>query len=127
MKVRTDMRVPHIVLDRGDREPLYQQIVRQIEAAIAAKTLRAEARLPSSRSLAKILRVSRNTVVTAYSELIARALIRSTRGSGVQVNGAAPLSKIPLAGMRGLIEAAHFPVRVLQIEDSDTNAIYIRY
>jgi DNA-binding transcriptional regulator YhcF (GntR family) len=127
LKARTDMQVPYIVLNRGDREPLYRQIIRQIEAAIAAETLGAEARLPSSRSLARILRVSRNTVVTAYSELIASGLIRAMRGACVRVNGAAPLSEMPLAGMRGLIEAAHFPMRVLQIEDSDANAIYIRY
>ncbi|MBV9270086.1 MAG: winged helix-turn-helix transcriptional regulator [Candidatus Eremiobacteraeota bacterium] len=121
------MRVPYIVLNRGAREPLYRQIVRQITGAIADNTLGAEARLPSSRSLARILRVSRNTVVTAYSELIANALIRATRGAGVRVNGAAPLSGMPLAGMRGLIEAAHFPATVLQFQDFDANALYIRY
>ena len=80
-----------------------------------------------SRSLAEILRVSRNTVVSAYGELIASGLIRATRGAGVRVNGAAPLSGMPLTGVRGLIEAAHFPARVLQVEDSDANPMHIRY
>jgi DNA-binding GntR family transcriptional regulator len=127
LKARADMRVPYVVLNRGAKEPLYRQIVRQIAAAIAAGTLGAEVRLPSSRSLARILCVSRNTVATAYSELIANGLIRAMRGAGVRVNGAAPLSGMPLAGIRGLIEAAHFPASVLQIEDSDANPIYIRY
>lgn len=127
MKARTNMRVPYVVLNRGAREPLHRQIVRQIAAAIGAGTLGAEVRLPSSRSLAKILRVSRNTVVTAYSELIANGLIRTMRGAGARVSGAAPLSGMPLASMRRLIEAAHFPASVLQIEDSDANPIYIRY
>jgi len=127
LKARTDLRVPYLVLNRGAQEPLHQQIVHQIAAAIAAGTLGADVRLPSSRSLAKILRVSRNTVVTAYGELIANGLIRAARGAGVRVNGAAPLSGMPLAGMRGLIEAAHFPARVLQLEDSDANPMYIRY
>lgn len=121
------MRVPYVVLNRGAREPLHRQIVRQIAAAIDAGTLGAEVRLPSSRSLAKILRISRNTVVTAYSELIANGLVRAMRGAGVRVTGAAPLSGMPLAGMRALIEAAHFPASVLQIEDSDANPIYSRY
>ncbi|MBV8371748.1 MAG: winged helix-turn-helix transcriptional regulator, partial [Candidatus Eremiobacteraeota bacterium] len=100
---------------------------RQIAAAIADGTLGSEVHLPSSRFLAKILRVSRNTVVTAYDELIASGLIRAMRGAGVRVNGTAPLSGMPLAGMRGLIETAQFPASVLQIEDSDANPIYIRY
>ncbi|MBV8067309.1 MAG: winged helix-turn-helix transcriptional regulator [Candidatus Eremiobacteraeota bacterium] len=114
-------------MERGGQEPLHRQIARQIAASIAAGTLDREARLPSSRSLARILRVSRNTVVTAYSELIASGLIRSVRGAGVRVNGGAPLSGMPLAGMQGLVEAAHSPSTVLQIEDSDANPIYIRY
>ena len=127
MKARTDLRIPCLILKRGSQEPLHRQIVRQIAAAIAAGTLAAEARLPSSRSLAKSLRVSRNTVVTAYSDLIAGGLISAIPGAGTRVNGAAPLSGMPLAGMQGLIEAAHFPASVLQIEDADANPIYIRY
>lgn len=127
LKSRTGMRVPYVVLNRGTRDPLHRQIARQIAAAIAAGTLGAEVRLPSSRSLAKILRVSRNTAVTAYSELIASGLVRAMRGAGVRVNGTAPLSGMALEGIRGFIEAAHFPASVLQIEDSDANSIYIRY
>jgi len=127
LKAPTNMRVPYVVLNRGAREPLYRQIVRQVAAAIGAGTLGAEVRLPSSRCLAKILRVSRNTVVAAYSELIENGLIRAGRGAGVRVNGAAPLSGMPLARMSSFIEAAHFPASVLQIEDSDANPIYIRY
>jgi len=73
------------------------------------------------------LRVSRNSVVAAYSELVADGLIHATPGSGLRVTGAAPLSGMPLAGMHALIEAAHSPASVLQIEDSDANSIYIRY
>jgi GntR family transcriptional regulator / MocR family aminotransferase len=121
------MRVPYLALSRGAQQPLHRQIVCQIAEAIAAGTLGADVRLPSSRSLAKILRVSRNTVVAAYSDLVANGLIRAIRGAGVRVNGAAPLSGMPATGMRSLIEAAHFPVSVLQIEDSDANPLYIRF
>ena len=127
MKARSDLQVPYVVLSRGTQEPLHRQVAHQIAAAIAAGALGDGARLPSSRSLAKILRVSRNTVVAAYSELIAHGLIRATRGAGVRVNATAPLSGMPLAGMRALIEAAHFPARVLQVEDCDANPVYVRY
>jgi GntR family transcriptional regulator/MocR family aminotransferase len=85
LKARTGMRVPYVVLNRGAREPLCRQIVRQVAAPISAGTLGAEVRLPSSRCLATTLRVSRNTVVAAYSELIENGLIRAGQGAGVRL------------------------------------------
>jgi len=127
LKARSDLRVPSIALHRGASKPLHRQIVEQIAVAIAAGNLDADARLPSSRSLARILRVSRNTVVAAYDDLSANGLIRVMRGAGVRVNGSGPLAGMPVAGLHGLVEAAHFPARVLELEDSDANPIYVRY
>lgn len=127
MSQRRDVLVPGLVLDRAVPEPLHRQIARQIADAIRSGTLAGDGRLPSSRLMARILRVSRNTVVAAYDELIAQGLIRALRGAGVRINGAAPLSGMPLAGMRGLIEDARFPADVLQIEDRDGNPLYVRY
>jgi Bacterial regulatory proteins, gntR family len=124
---RGDFIVPSLVLDRAAREPLHRQIARQIAYAIRAGTLAGEGRLPSTRFMARMLRVSRNTVVAAYDQLVAEGLIRALPGAGARVNGTAPLSGMPLAGMRGLIEAARFPANVLQIEDGDGNPLYIRY
>ena len=66
-------------------------------------------------------------MVAAYDELVARGLIRAMPGAGVRVNGAAPLSALPLAGLRELIEAARFPANVLHLEDADENPLYLRY
>jgi GntR family transcriptional regulator/MocR family aminotransferase len=52
---------------------------------IADGTLPAGTRLPSSRQLARDLRVSRVTVVTAYAELEAEGVIESRAGSGAFV------------------------------------------
>jgi DNA-binding transcriptional MocR family regulator len=123
LKRCSNLLVPSVTLERATGEPLQ----RQIEDAIRAGTLYGESRLPSTRSLARILRVSRNTVVAAYDELVAGGLIRASPGTSVRVNGAAPLSGMPLAGARGLIEAAHFPANVLQIDDPDGNLLYVRY
>jgi DNA-binding transcriptional MocR family regulator len=127
LKRGCELLVPSITLERATGEPLHRQIARQIENAIRAGTLYGESRLPSTRSLARILRVSRNTVVAAYDELVAGGLIRASPGTSVRVNGPAPLSGMPLAGARGLIEAAHFPANVLQIDDADGNPLYVRY
>jgi GntR family transcriptional regulator/MocR family aminotransferase len=67
----------HISLD--DRKRVSAQVYRQIRDAILDGRLRARETLPSSRELARRLRVSRNTVLLAYERL--RAEVLSARGS----------------------------------------------
>ena len=74
-----------LTLDTRDHQPLYQQIVETLRREIADGTLPAGTRLPSSRQLARDVRVSRITVVTAYAELEAEGLIESRAGSGAFV------------------------------------------
>jgi GntR family transcriptional regulator / MocR family aminotransferase len=119
--------VPSVVLDRTTGEALHRQIARQLADAIRSGSLAAEARLPSTRLMARMLQVSRNSVVAAYDELVAAGLIRALPGSGVRVNATAPLSTMPLAGTHRLIDDARFPANVVQIEDEDSNSLYIRY
>ncbi len=84
------MRIP---LDRNSPQPLYQQIKGFIQEQIQSGHLPPETRLPSSRSLAASLDVSRITVANAYAELEAEGLIYSQPGSGTFV--ALPLPPPP--------------------------------
>src|SRR5436305_12370187 len=59
----SDIRLPDILLDRQSREPLHKQITRQIAHAIREGSMRPGCRLPSTRRLAHMLSVSRNTVL----------------------------------------------------------------
>jgi DNA-binding transcriptional MocR family regulator len=80
------------------REPaaagtLVDQAMRTIGRRIAARELGPGARLPSIRSLAETLGVSKSTVVEAYDRLVAEGVIASRPGSGFYVAGRArPLS-----------------------------------
>jgi GntR family transcriptional regulator/MocR family aminotransferase len=74
-----------LTLDALDPQPLYQQITETLRREIADGTLPAGSRLPSSRQLARDLRVSRITVVTAYAELEAEGVIESRAGAGAFV------------------------------------------
>ena len=74
-----------LTLYSHDDQPLYQQIMETLRREIADGTLPAGSRLPSSRQLARDLRVSRITVVTAYAELEAEGVIESRAGSGTFV------------------------------------------
>src|SRR5213082_917225 len=63
-------------------KPVYLQIVDQIKAAAASGTLRSGEPLPSIRPLAEELRVNRNTIAKAYTELESQGVIETIPGKG---------------------------------------------
>jgi len=62
--------------------PIYLQIVDQVKAAAASGALRPGEALPSIRPLSEELRVNRNTVAKAYSELESLGVIETQPGRG---------------------------------------------
>ena len=62
--------------------PIYLQLVDQIKAAAASGALRSGEALPSIRPLAEELRVNRNTIAKAYSELESLGVIETLPGRG---------------------------------------------
>ena len=62
--------------------PIYLQIVDQVKALAASGALRAGEALPSIRPLAEELRVNRNTVAKAYTELESLGVIETLPGRG---------------------------------------------
>ena len=62
--------------------PIYLQVVDQIKAAAASGALRPGEALPSIRPLAEELRVNRNTIAKAYSELENLGVIETLPGRG---------------------------------------------
>lgn len=74
--------------------PAYLQIVDQVKRAAASGSLKAGDVLPPIRTLAERLRINRNTVAKAYSELESQSVIEMHvgRGSVITAN-ATPLKK----------------------------------
>ncbi|HXP60461.1 MAG TPA: GntR family transcriptional regulator [Dongiaceae bacterium] len=62
--------------------PVYLQVVDQVKAAAAAGALQAGESLPSIRPLAEELRVNRNTIAKAYTELESQGVIETLPGKG---------------------------------------------
>src|SRR5947207_16010205 len=62
--------------------PIYLQIVDQIKDAAASGALKPGEALPSIRPLAEELRLNRNTVAKAYSELESLGVIETLPGKG---------------------------------------------
>jgi DNA-binding transcriptional regulator YhcF (GntR family) len=122
---RRDFVVPSIALDEASRVPLSCQIRQQIANAIRSGAISRGARLPSTRWMARLLRVSRNTVFTAYGELVADDLIRGERGAGMRVVAAAPC---PAGlGLRQVVREAHYPAKVFHLVDPDGNPLYFNF
>lgn len=63
-------------------KPIYLQLVDQIKAAAASGALRNGEALPSIRPLAEDLKVNRNTIAKAYSELENLGVIETLPGRG---------------------------------------------
>jgi GntR family transcriptional regulator/MocR family aminotransferase len=79
---------PIISLDRRLASPLHRQLYAGYRDAILEGRLRPGQRLPSTRSLARDLQVSRIPVVTAFEQLLAEGYIESRVGSGSFVSPA---------------------------------------
>ena len=63
-------------------KPVYLQVVDQVKAAAAAGSVQAGEPLPSIRPLAEELRVNRNTIAKAYTELENLGVIETIPGKG---------------------------------------------
>ena len=74
-----------ITLDRDSAIPLYAQIAEEIRQAILQVRLKPEQKLPSSRTLAESLGISRITVTQSYDQLISEGYLETRKGSGTYV------------------------------------------
>jgi GntR family transcriptional regulator/MocR family aminotransferase len=72
-------------IDLGRNLPIHQQISDRIKQAILKGSLAPGARLPSSRSLASQLSISRSTVELAYSMLASEGYVSRRRAAGTRV------------------------------------------
>src|SRR5437764_11850339 len=92
--------------------PMYRRLVDLFERTISRGQMAPGVQLPPERDLARALRVSRTTVVTAYRELEARGLVRGYVGRGTFVAARPEPGSAPFA-WRGKVSAA-----ALQSSDS---------
>lgn len=74
-----------VSLDRHGEQPLHRQLYEAIRAAILSRQLRHGARMPSTRSLAADLGLSRNTVLAAFEQLAGEGYLDAKPGAGTRV------------------------------------------
>jgi GntR family transcriptional regulator/MocR family aminotransferase len=84
-KVAPYLPLAGISLDRQRPTPLAHQLYDALRAAIHSRRLRPGTRLPSTRALASEFGISRNTVATAYEQLVTEGYLHARVGSGTIV------------------------------------------
>lgn len=82
--------LPVLAIDRSSDKPLYRQVYERYRDAIVERRLRAGDRLPSTRSLAVELGISRLPVLNAFEQLLAEGYCESRTGSGTYVAATLP-------------------------------------
>ncbi len=86
--------IPWLDLDQHDDVPLYLQLYEQVRCAVLSGRLGPGARLPSSRTLAGELGLSRATVIQAYDRLWSEGYLEAKVGSGTRVTATLPEERL---------------------------------
>ena len=105
--------------------PVYLQVADLIRAAAASGALRPGEPLPGIRPLAEQLRINRNTVAKAYTELERQGVIETVAGKGCFLKeGNSPLKKSARHDLlRQEIDQAIVAAHHLQVNDADFVAL----
>ena len=99
-----------IQIDATAADGLQRQVSTSVRRAILAGVLGPGTRLPSSRSLADDLRVSRTTTLLAYDQLLAEGYLETRRGSGTYVAEELPDDLPRQVSPRRLARTSHPPL-----------------
>ncbi len=110
-----------IQLNFKSGKPVYLQVVDQVKAAAASGALRAGEPLPSIRPLAEQLRVNRNTVAKAYTELEGQGVIETIAGRGcfLKENHSPFRKDVRLKMVAQEVDAAIVQAHHLRVEDKE--------
>jgi len=79
-----------LALDREEEKPMHRQLYDQLRELILTGRVPTGERLPSTRTLSRDLSVSRNTVATAFDQLLAEGYLEGRIGAGSYVSRELP-------------------------------------
>ncbi len=75
-----------IIINHHTQTPIYLQIVNQLKEMIIKGEITDGFILPSERTMARLLKVHRNTIIRAYTELKTEDFLASVQGKGYRVS-----------------------------------------
>lgn len=70
-------------IDPMSREPVYEQIIQQVQQFILTDVLQPGGQIPSVRSVSMTNSINPRTILKAYTELDAKGLIQSVPGKDI--------------------------------------------
>jgi len=94
--------------------PLYRWLYEQLRTAILDGRLKAGARIPATRDLARTYKLSRSTIVKAFDQLISEGYVDGRQGSGTYVSRVLPEHLLQVANMQ---QAGRLPHRRIKLSD----------
>ena len=119
--------LPAVELDPKSATPLYHQLATQLASAVTRDGKVGDP-LPSTRLLARLLGLSRNTVVTAYEMLVADGVIEGRIGSRMTIaDRRAPAVAPQRFDPQRIMRDAMYPARTVAVEDPDGASLYLVY
>ena len=77
-------------IERSSKHPMHRQLYDQLRQLILSGRLSPAQRLPSTRSIASDLSISRNTVANAFDQLLAEGYLEGRIGAGSYVSKLLP-------------------------------------
>lgn len=119
-------------IDSLSRQPVYEQLIQQLEQFILTGILQPGDQLPSVRNLSVSLSVNPNTIQKAFADLDAKGIIYSSPGIGCFVSPnakevLADLKRRKLTDLKALAkELALAGVSLEELKGAVTNAYYER-
>lgn len=84
------------LIHRNAKDPIHAQIYEFVKQEAIAGKIKRDDRLPSIREMARYLAVSKNTVSTAYQQLIAEGYAESRSRSGIYVSYSPDSCPVPV-------------------------------
>jgi GntR family transcriptional regulator/MocR family aminotransferase len=90
------MPFPSLIVNATSSTPLFRQLYESLQQAILDGQFVPGTKLPSTRSLAGHLGVSRNTVHLAFEQLIAEGYLEGRQGAGTYVSAVLPEERLNL-------------------------------
>ena len=97
-------------LDRASATPLFRQLYLEVKDAILRGALTPGLQLPPTRELCRLLKVSRQTVLNAWTQLSAEGYLSGTVGRGTFIS-----AHLPMTPATAQAPAADFPVKTVRL------------
>jgi GntR family transcriptional regulator len=114
-------------ISTGSTDPIYQQLIDQVQRLVASGQLCSGDELPSVRDLAHTLAINPMTVFKAYSQLEQQGVLERRRGVGMAIaaqHTSPQLKAERLARLRPTLERAASEADQLEIEPAAAISLF---